>query len=392
MKKEQIIRRVSFAIKANMAKAYTFVYGLFHKIEKKIVCSSFGGKQYSDNPRAISEKMHEMFPDFEIVWVLDKQDVYNVVPEYVRTVSRKNDKLCMYKELATCFCYITNVEIATDIYKKRKQFFLQTWHGDRGFKKVLYDVEDQSMSSYKIMDYTLTDCCIAGSTFGEGVYRSAFRYEGEIMKVGSPRDDKLFSCLSSDEMNLIKNRIGINNHQKVLLFAPTFRDFCIEKQPVNVELKNVLDCLGADWVCLIRAHEASKGLDYCGDNRFIDVSDYFDMADLLGIADFLITDYSSSCCDFAITGKPVILAIFDREEYEANSRTFIVDPEATGFCIAKSNTELIDLIKETTLEDFAKYSAKALEYYGAYEIGNSCEKICTRISNEYKIKVRKEQP
>lgn len=383
MRIEQFKRGLAFAIKASIARTYTFLYGFLHKVEKKILCTSFGGTQYSDNPRAISEKMHELFPDYEIVWVLDKKDVFNAVPDYVRTVSRENDKFCLYKELATCFCYITNVDIATDIYKRKGQFFLQTWHGDRGFKKVLYDVENQSRSSYKVMDNYLTDCCISGSTFCESVYRKAFRYNGEIMKVGSPRNDKLMQNSNSEERKTIRGRIGIRSEQKVLLYAPTFRDYSTGKQTVEVDLESVLDCLGDEWVCLLRAHEASKGLDFAQDHRFIDVTDYFDMADLLDISDFLITDYSSSCCDFVITGKPVVLTIYDRDEYVAKSRTFNVNPERPGFIIAKNNAELINIINNTSSEAYEKSDSNVLQYYGAYESGSACEQVCRRINLEY---------
>ena len=36
-------------------------------IRPQILFDSFNGKQYSDNPRAISEMMHQMYPEYKIV-------------------------------------------------------------------------------------------------------------------------------------------------------------------------------------------------------------------------------------------------------------------------------------------------------------------------------------
>lgn len=54
-------------VKYFFEKVYYLTYSCFHKMEKKVLFQSFDGKQYSDNPRAISEKLHELFPDYKIV-------------------------------------------------------------------------------------------------------------------------------------------------------------------------------------------------------------------------------------------------------------------------------------------------------------------------------------
>ena len=52
------------------------------------------------------------------------------------------------------------------------QIYVQTWHGDRGFKKILYDMND----GLKYPDYAQMDLAVSGSDFGTKNYRSAFRY------------------------------------------------------------------------------------------------------------------------------------------------------------------------------------------------------------------------
>ena len=44
---------------------------LVQEDSKKALFDSFGGRQYSADPRAVSDKMHELYPDFEIVWFIN---------------------------------------------------------------------------------------------------------------------------------------------------------------------------------------------------------------------------------------------------------------------------------------------------------------------------------
>ena len=52
------------------------------------------------------------------------------------------------------------------------------------------------------------------------------------------------------------------------------------------------------------------------------------MADLLLIADVLITDYSSAMFDFAVTGRPMLFFTYDLERYRDRLRGFYFDFEA----------------------------------------------------------------
>lgn len=97
---------------------------------------SYDGKQYSDNPRAISEAFHLVFPDYEIVWYITEEKSLSLVPEYVRVVQGR--WLCFLKELSTARVFVTNTQLGAGIFKRKQQFFVQTWHGDVSPKQILY--------------------------------------------------------------------------------------------------------------------------------------------------------------------------------------------------------------------------------------------------------------
>ncbi|MFP7308406.1 CDP-glycerol glycerophosphotransferase family protein, partial [Enterococcus faecalis] len=63
-------------------------------------------------------------------------------------------------------------------------------------------------------------------------------------------------------------------------------------------------------------------------SRVIDVSSYPDINQLYLIADLLITDYSSVMFDFALTKKPMLFFMYDKEKYQNSTRGFYFDPTA----------------------------------------------------------------
>lgn len=359
-----------------LRRCYWKICCLVYPIKEKILFCSFNGQQYSDNPRAISEKMHELYPQYEIVWYITKDvKYYDFIPDYIRVV--KGRKLNFIKELASSCCFVTNTELRDGIFKRKGQIFVQTWHGDRAFKKILLDAR-KSDSNY-VKDNSMTDLAISESLFGENLYHSAFDYYGDILKVGAPRNDILFK--QDLDKGKILERLKLEKDCKILLFAPTFRDGN-KNQDILVDLKKVLDILHKNdekWVCLCRAH-VNTSFEHINENGVKDVSDYPDMGDLLAICDFLISDYSSCATDFALLGRPIIMAVFDEVDYQANCRQMYVTPRDAGFVVASSQRELENILSSTTNEKYLESCNKVNQYYGVYsDLGNASELVCHRI-------------
>lgn len=352
----------------------------------EVLFMSFNGLQYSDNPKAISEKLHALYPQYRIVWaVRDKEKMRQAVPEYIKLVDCYGKEF--YDALSSCFCFVTNTHNRENIQKRPKgQFFIQTWHGDIGFKKVLYDVKPKEQRTNPIQDEYITDLCIAASDYGESQYRTAFNYKGEVLRVGTPRNDKLIYADSNEEA-VTRKKLGISEDTRVLIYAPTFRDSNKTFQSILIDLDEVMKILeskGGKWVCLVRAHSNTRKLDfYCDGINYIDVSEYPDMADLLAIGDLLITDYSSCACDFIRRGKGAILAAFDLEAYIRNDREIPFDFEERGFIVAKTQKELNRILTELDEVDYRKNAEQICKEFNVYESGKSAEIICGRIYDFY---------
>lgn len=350
---------------------------LFSKPKKAVVFECFRGKRYADNPKAISEKMHELYPEYDLIWGFTEKIIPTInVPEYVKVYKISSWKYRRAK--ASAIAFVRNEAMTEDLYKRKGQLFIQTWHGDRGFKEILYDAWKKSKRPMRVMDEKLTDLFVLGSDYAEERIKSAFHYHGRTIKTGCPRND----CLIFPQgLAKIKAQLGIDPGKKILLYAPTLRD---HSAIINgtLDITDTLQHLnnrGGEWICLVRAHPKALGLNTDEGENIIDVSKYPDMSDLLMIADALITDYSSCAGDFILRKKPVILIQYDRKEY---GRDFHVDIEETGFLIAKNQQELDQYIDQLSDEEFAKNCEIVMKYFGVQETGHASENIC-RIIDKY---------
>ena len=355
----------------------------------KVLFVSFGGKSYSDNPKRISEELHRLSPQTEIVWMFDDPEAKKgTVPPYVRVVNAKS-RFMSYKEMATCAVMVNNFSFVR-IRKSKKQMFIQTWHGDRAFKKVLYDspfASKEYFVSESLPGYC--DLAIAGSDYGESQYRTAFRYTGEVLKVGTPRDDVLVRN-SNHDIERIRNELGVPGETKLLLYAPTLRrknsDDGSLQNIQDIDIERTLDALdekyACKWMCLMRAHPAVRNLGgYQQSPRIKDVAKYEDMADLLLVADMLVTDYSSCAGDYALLDRPLVLFQSDIEEYLEKDRSFYFNIEDSPYFTAKSQRELEELIHSFEPEMIKTNCREILSFYGTNETGEASHAVVERIIN-----------
>jgi len=365
------------AYRVNLMRAVQRIRGIDGN---KVVFSSFDCDAYSDNPRYISERLHEMKPDCDIVWLISKNRMDAVkTPDYVRRATPLGvDGLI---EQATARFWVDNSRHPENIYlNDSAQYYIQTWHGDRGFKRVGVDDEKKEVNLFE-------DRCammIAGSTFGRNTYRTAFRFKGEVLMDGCPRNDVLVRN-DPAEAAAIRRRLSIPEGVRILMYAPTYRRMDNRgKQSAVLDIPATLDHLerstGEKWRCLYRAHYKMAGLiAHSDDARMTDASGYPEMTELLLISDMLITDYSSCGGDFALLRRPLFLYQADVGEYMKDDHSFYFKMEDSPFLIAHDQAELNRLIDATDAEK-ARENCEALDrFFGTTETGHASEAVCKYI-------------
>jgi CDP-glycerol glycerophosphotransferase len=294
----------------------------------RIVWNSFNGR-YSDNPRALYEALLARGGGEEHVWLADPRHAA-AFPADAVTVPIGTPAAVAALEYADVL--VANTHIQLDTWRKRPGArYLQTWHGTP-LKRIHRDatsVPPDDVMAALDADIARWDWLVTPGGEGTRLLRSAFRYDGALLETGYPRNDVLLAPDADARRARVRAELGIADGATAVLYAPTYRDD--EARPgaaaaLGLDVAALTDRLGDGAVLLLRLHHymghqqrpASGG-------RVRDVSGHPDISDLYLAADVLVTDYSSSMFDFAVTGKPIVLFTYDLAHYEGRLRGFTFD-------------------------------------------------------------------
>jgi CDP-glycerol glycerophosphotransferase len=402
-KKNVFIRKLLRTIKRTMDKILYLIVMIFNKVDDRIIFfEAFGGRNYTCSPKAIYEKMLTMkqFKDYQFIWAFINPDSHEVKPDkrlkIIKSKSREYYRYC-----AKAKYWIVNSIISESIIKKKKQIYVQCWHGTP-LKKLRYDIEVEGGILNSIdeirkrndIDVKRYDYFISPSAYCTEKFTSAFNLkelnkENIIVEEGYPRNDSLFN-IDSDTILKIKKKkkFGIDIDKKVLLYVPTFRDNQHESgvgytYDLELDFKTLRKKIGNDYIVLFRAHYfiANKiDFDECKD-FVINVSDYDDINDLYLISDILITDYSSVCFDYANLKRPMIFYMYDYDEYKNKLRDFYISMDELPGPIVKTQKELEEAILDidNLFEKNQKKYDKLNEKYNYLDDGNASRRVIGKI-------------
>ena len=136
-----------------------------------------------------------------------------------------------------------------------------------------------------------------------------------------------------------------------------------------------------EWVCAYRSHYYNTKVQGQETDFVVNATSYGDMQELLYVADVLITDYSSSIWDFALTRKPMFLFAPDYDSYKCE-RDFYTPVEEWPASLATSNRELFQNIFDFNTDSHVQKCREHLEALGSYENPESCEIVWNLIGIE----------
>ena len=365
-------------------KCFSWLFTFFCPIKKnKILFMSYYGSQYGCNPKYLSQYIVTHYPDYDVVWAFVHPERYGNISgiRVVRYLSIR-----YFYELCTCKVLVTNYRMTLLSWKRKGQYYIQTWHSSLRLKMIEKDAEDKLPVSYKNMalkDSLNIDYLLSGCAYSTSIFRSSFWYKGNILEFGTPRNDLFFSA-NIDDVKRIKDNLNIPFSHKVVLYAPTFRQNN-KNNRYELDYAKVLQILQKDthsnWTVLVRLH---PHLLACS-NSLIDnsvvknVTSYDDIQELLLVSDILITDYSSLMFDFALTQRPCFLFTPDLEEYIKNERNLYFDIQNLPFPMAVNEDELIQVL---SLFNSCQYEEKLntfLSEIKSFESGRACKAISEKI-------------
>jgi CDP-glycerol glycerophosphotransferase len=356
-----------------------------------VLFDSYTGKQYSDSPRAIHQELVRRGVELEHLWVV--RDAQVAVPDSARPVRLWGSE--WYEALARSRYVVTNAHLPAWFRRREGQVVLQTWHGTP-LKRIGFDIEDVQFANAGYLDKVAQEVrnwsyLVSPNRFSTPILRRAFRYDGEVIEAGYPRNDVLRGPDRDLIGEQVRRRLGLPPGKRTILYAPTWRDDSYYgpgkyKLDLRIDLGRAAAALGDDYVLLIRPHpNVVDTVPETADGFVRDVADYPDIAELFLAADVLLTDYSSLMFDYANTGRPMLFFTYDLEHYRDELRGFYFDfEEQAPGPLLRTSDEVIEALR--SLDDvtgtYREAYARFAERFCDLDDGKAAGRVVDRLLEE----------
>jgi CDP-glycerol glycerophosphotransferase len=345
------------------------------RLENAVFFESFYGRNASCNPLAIDRELARRAPGVTRYWSV--VDLSVQVPQgAVPVVEGSPD---WWRARGSARLLVVNDWLRRRFERRRGQTVLQTWHGTPLKRLALHRPGfDPRRALAVVRESRRWNVLLAQNPYAARILRKAYAFLGRPVWVeGYPRNDVLVTGDAAE----VRAGLGIGADDRVLLYAPTWRDD-------REEIVDFVDPAGlaaaTDSVVLVRGHSRTllPGRDAAG-ARVIDVTGYPDTARLLLAADALITDYSSVMFDFSVTRKPMYFLVPDMEHYRGELRGFYFDlvAHAPG-PVVRSQDELVAAIVGHDEQAFAGRYEQWREKFNARDDGRAAERVVSRILDQ----------
>lgn len=349
----------------------------------RVLFQSFRGKQYSCNPKYVSMKLKELYGDeLEIGWGFHQPEKFKFLEEEgIRVLGDRTFEFLRFAITSKVVC--VNTYYKPSVPRRHGQYFVRTWHGGGAYKLVGKYIKSGPFRrlSVAMQQQGAHLYLSSGEAFTRLTLRDAFGYKGEVFEYGMPRNDAFINGGCDEWTNEVKRALGIDISEKLVLYAPTFREDSIPNEH-ELDYKKLEAALaerfGGVWKSAYRGHYVVTYFERVKTARAIYATDYPDMQKLLYAADVLITDYSSSMWDMLLLKKPVFLYATDISQYNAE-RDFFYDIHTWPFPLAENNDELADNIRKFDETKYLSDIRAHYEFLGGNETGKASEMTAKRI-------------
>ena len=292
-----------------------------HTEDNLIVFVSFGGKKFDDSPKCIYDYIIQdiRFNEYRLVWAFIEPDEHTIP----RGEKIRIDKPLYFITLLKARCWVTNSGVERGLsFTGKNTFYLNTWHGT-AIKKMGEDIPSQTSSFKSKAKSNTVDIMLAQGFYDVNLFSRVFGIPIDHFRItGLPRNDELVMNNNKVFISTIKHKLGIKEGKKVILYAPTYREYSKDSrnnviQRIPIDFDKLKYSISEESVFLLRVHyEVLKVIDVKEDSFLWNVSSYPSLNELMLISDILISDYSSIFFDYSILGKPMLCYAYDYQEYQ----------------------------------------------------------------------------
>ncbi|MFX1575399.1 MAG: CDP-glycerol glycerophosphotransferase family protein [Promethearchaeota archaeon] len=347
----------------------------------------FGGDHFSDNSKYLFLYLNS-FSSYRIIWLSKFKDVVYTLRKGGFEAYKRFSLKAFFLLLKAKYIFITHT--LTDILPVNLNPYTKLIYLAHGipFKTTNFDVKNfQSLFPTKFQleiifkMFKTTEYHISCSDNFHAILSNAYRISKKrVISTGYPRNDILFI---NDRQYISKiyekNKIP-RSIERIILYAPTFREEKVAKFPLDRQLLNKLNKVlkESKSILLLKAHKFEQIIDFKTLENIKIVDKNQDIMNLLLISDILITDYSSVFLDYILTLRPIIFFAYDLESFRKlrgfyyGYESFIPGP------LVKDGIELIEKIKTISIwaPKYKDQLIKVKNFSHKYQDGNSCYRIC----------------
>ena len=355
-----------------------------HGVSDAVLFQCYRGEFATDSQRAIHEELTRRNSPRRLLWGVADYSV--ALPEGAEAllIGSRN----WYAAVASSRYLCQNIDFDRFFHKRDHQRYLQTFHG-YPFKSMGVSLWRAQGKSESIIDAecerrtTAWDSILVPSDFCVPMYRREYRYDGEVLVTGYPRNDGLVTPAAPSVRARVRELLQISEDKTVVLYAPTWRD-TVPTGAWTAKLFNALDLdalteqLGDRFVLLLRGHNYNLREGAAATSAsVIDVSSYPEVNDLILAADVAVLDYSSLRFDWLLTDKPVVFFVPDLEDYlSARRALFDYEPTAPG-PLLRSTEEVVAALRDLPAVDTEFAAARKIfnETFNQLHDGHAAERV-----------------
>lgn len=338
------LRLLNFGIKMDehfykKKKINKYCYVLFRKyfsVKKNVVLfESFHGKDISDSPLAMMNELLKEKKKYKI-YVSCNDQKYDENKQFIES-NHMNVKLVKMRSakyqkiLATAGYLVNNVSFPAYFIKREQQIHINTWHGTP-LKTLGKNMRKGIESMHNIQhNFLQADYLLFPNEFTKQHMMEDYNldklYTGKTIICGYPRNS-----IFKDEKAGKDLKVKLGYEGKTLYtYMPTWRgknsyqgigaDYIDD---IHKILTKVDQSLNDDTIFFVNLHpNVSDAVEFELFDHIqpfpLDVPKY----DFINCTDVLVTDYSSIFFDFSITKKPIVLFMYDYDEYMEERGTYI---------------------------------------------------------------------
>ncbi|MFF4542659.1 CDP-glycerol glycerophosphotransferase family protein [Streptomyces sp. NPDC001406] len=351
------------------------------------VYSAFSHLGVLGDPAAVYRKAREIAPHIRGVWVVRDEEQAAQLPPDVEHVLLDTPRC--HAVAARAKFFVNNANWPATLPKRPGSVDIHT-HQGTPLKYMGADLLGKPGARHGVdVPYMLRradrwDYSLVANRHSELVWERAYPCHFSSVRTGSPRNDVLVDP-AEDAGAAFRFRYGIPDDHRVVLYAPTRRDYCRGGHVDRVDLARFAADLGEGSTLVVRLHPTlatgpARGMGLAELHRrgvVVDATDEPQVEEAMLASDVLVTDYSALMFDYANLDRPIVVHADDWDAYTASRGAYLdITAEAPGH-VSRSYRELAWLFSSGSWrdEESARLRAEFRARFCEFDDGRAAERV-----------------